>query len=214
MSAHPVRFLMRPYNKKSVGLDLSIDAIDFGSFFIKQNGFRLNLLSAMRMSASFPYILPATALPCEPPAYVIDGGALDNFGIVSVIKFLDNFKDWINQNTSGVVIIQTRDSQKDDEPQETKQKTFFQQLFQPIGTLYTNLENIQDFNNDQKLAYINEDLQGKIQFILFEYIPEKKTEKASMSLRLTAREKREILRALEMTNNTRSFEKLKRALAE
>lgn len=214
MSAHPVRFLMRPYNKKSAGLDLSIDAIDFGSFFVKQRGFHLNVLSAMRMSASFPYILPATALPCEPPAYVIDGGALDNFGIVSVIKFLDNFKDWINQNTSGVVIIQTRDSQKDDEPEETKQKTFFQQAFQPIGTLYGNLENIQDFNNDQKLSYINEDLQGKVQFILFEYIPEKKTEKASMSLRLTAREKKEILRALEMTNNTRSFEKLKRALAD
>lgn len=214
MSAHPVRFLMRPYNKKSAGLDLSIDAIDFGSFFMKQRGFHLNVLSAMRMSASFPYILPATVLPCEPPAYVIDGGALDNFGIVSIIKFLDNFKDWINQNTSGVVIIQTRDSQKDDEPEETKQKTFFQQVFQPIGTLYGNLENIQDFNNDQKLSYINEDLQGKVQFILFEYIPEKKTEKASMSLRLTAREKKEILRALEMTNNTRSFEKLKRALAE
>jgi hypothetical protein len=213
ISAHPVRFLMRPYNRKSAGLDLSIDAIDFGSFFARQKGFELNVLSAIRMSASFPYILPATILPCEPPAYVIDGGALDNFGIVSVMKFLINFKDWINENTSGVVIIQTRDSQKEEEPQETKQKTFIQQLLQPIGTLYSNLENIQDFSNDQKLAYINEELQGKIQFVLFEYIPEKKTEKASMSLRLTAREKREITRALEMTNNTRSFEKLKRLLA-
>ena len=52
-----------------------------------------------------------------------------------------------------------------------------------------------------------------MQFILFEYIPEKKTEKASMSLRLTAREKKEILHALELGNNSRSFEKLKRALA-
>ncbi len=213
MSAHPVRFLMRPYNKRSAGLDLSIDAIDFGSFFAKQRGFQLDVLSAMRMSASFPFILPSTILPSDPPTYVIDGGARDNFGIVSVMKFLINFKDWINQNTSGVVIVQTRDSQKDDEPEETKQKTFLQEVFQPIGSLYTNLENVQDFNNDQKLAYINEELGGKVQFILFEYIPEKKTEKASMSLRLTAREKKEILHALELGNNSRSFEKLKRALA-
>ncbi|MBX2908777.1 MAG: patatin-like phospholipase family protein [Chitinophagales bacterium] len=213
MSAHPVRFLMRPYNKRSAGLDLSIDAVDFGSLFKEQNGANLDVLSAMRMGATFPYILPATILPCEPPTYLVDGGALDNFGVMSVTKFLITFRDWINQNTDGVVIIQTRDAQKDEEPGEVKQKTFIQQTFQPLEALYANLENIQDFNTDRDLALINESLKGKLQFILFEYIPEKKTEKASMSLRLIAREKKEILKALELGNNSRSFEVLKRALA-
>lgn len=214
ISSQPVRFLMRPYNKRSVGLDLTIDAIDFRIFFAQQNGAQLNVLSAMRMGASFPFILPSTILPCEPPAYVIDGGALDNFGMTSVTKFLINFKDWINKNTSGVVIIQTRDSQKDEAPEKTKQLTLFQRAFQPVETIFGNMENIQDFENDQKMAYINEELQGKIQFVLFEYIPEKKTEKASMSLRLTAREKNEIFHALELGNNSRSFEILKRALSD
>lgn len=213
MSAHPIRFLMRPYNKRSAGLDLSIDAVDLGSLFKDQNGANLNVLSAMRMGASFPYILPATIMPCEPATYLVDGGALDNFGVMSVSKFLITFKDWINQNTDGVVLIQTRDSQKDDDPGEVKQKTFIQQTFQPLEALYANLENIQDFNTDRDLAFINEALNGKLQFILFEYIPEKKTEKASMSLHLIAREKKEILKALELGNNSRSFEILKRTLA-
>ncbi|MCS6818371.1 MAG: patatin-like phospholipase family protein [Chitinophagales bacterium] len=214
MSSQPVRFLMRPFNKRSAGLELSIDAVDFAALFKQQHGRRLHLLSALRMGASFPYILPATVLPSEPPVYVIDGGAVDNFGIHSVLKVIMNFKEWINQNTSGVVIIQTRDAQKEEEPENTRRNTFFRKLFKPIGTLYANLENIQDFNNDPKIAYLNEELYGKIKVILFEYIPEKKTEKASMSLRLTAREKREILKALYSANNNRSFEKLKRILAD
>ena len=214
MSAHPVRFLMRPNNRKSYSLELSVDAIDFGSFFKAQHGNRLRILSAARMNASFPFILPPTVLPCEPPAYVFDGGAIDNFGIETTLRFLTTFKDWINENTSGVVILQTRDSQKDEEPEATRQQTFFQSTFQPLGSFYNNLENAQDYHNDNKMAFVNEELKGKIQFILFEYIPEKKTEKASMSLRLTAREKKEIIKALARPNNVRSFELLKKALAD
>jgi hypothetical protein len=214
MSAHPVRFLMRPYSKRSHTLDLSIDGIDFCNLFKQQQGYELRLLSAARMNASFPFILPQTILPSEPPAYVFDAGAIDNFGIETTIKFLTVFKDWINENTSGVVILQTRDSQKEEEPQETRQKTFLQSVSQPLGSFYNNLENIQDYHNDTKLGFVNDLLKGKIQFILFEYIPEKKTEKASMSLRLTSREKREILNSLSRPNNTRSFELMRKALGE
>jgi hypothetical protein len=214
MSPHPVRFLMRSYGKRNFNLDLSVDGVDFCNFFKQQKGYDLRLLSAARMNASFPFILPHTILPSEPPAYVFDGGAIDNFGIETTIKFLTVFKDWINENTSGVVILQTRDSQKEEEPQEKGSKTFLQSVSQPLGSFYNNLENIQDNHNDTKLAYINDLLNGKIQFILFEYIPEKKTEKASMSLRLTSREKREILNSLSRPNNTRSFDLMRKALTE
>ncbi len=214
MSAHPVRFLMRPCSKRSYNLDLSIDGVDFCNLFKQQQGYELRLLSAARMNASFPFILPHTILPSEPPTYVFDGGAIDNFGVETTIKFLTVFKDWINENTSGVVILQTRDSQKEEEPQETRQKTFLQSVSQPLGSFYNNLENIQDNHNDTKLAYVNDLLNGKIQFILFEYIPEKKTEKASMSLRLTSREKREILNSLYRPNNTRSFDLMRKALTD
>jgi len=214
MSPHPVRFLMRSHSKRNLNLDLSVDGVDFCNFFKQQKGYDLRLLSAARMNASFPFILPYTILPSEPPAFVFDGGAIDNFGIETTIKFLTVFKDWINENTSGVVILQTRDSQKEEEPQEKGSKTFLQSVAQPLGSFYNNLENVQDNHNDTKLAYINDLLNGKVQFILFEYIPEKKTERASMSLRLTSREKREILNSLSRPNNTRSFELMRKALTE
>ncbi len=214
ISPHPVRFLMKPQTRSKYNLDLAIDGVDFGSFFKEQHSSELRLLSAVRMGASFPFILPHTILPSEPPAYVFDGGAIDNFGLETTIKFLTVFKDWINENTGGVVILQTRDSQKDEEPQETRQKTFLQSVSQPLGALYNNLENMQDNHNDTKLAFINNELKGKIQYIIFEYVPEKKTEKASMSLRLTKREQREIINSLSRPNNTRSFELMRKALED
>ena len=129
ISAQPVSFLMRPFGKNAEGNDLEVDGIDFCRFFEKQDGKNLLLTSAMRMDATFPFILPNPVLPSDPPTSVMDGGIVDNTGAEVTFRLLQTFKEWINENTAGVVVIQIRDSQKQSEPEEQEQKTFSRALW-------------------------------------------------------------------------------------
>ncbi len=214
ISPQPVSFLMRPYGKNAADNNLEIDGIDFCRFFKKQGGENLLVTSAMRMDATFPFILPNAALPSEPTTYAMDGGALDNTGVETTFRFLQTFKDWINQNTSEVVVIQIRDDKKQDEPDAQEQKTLFARLTDPLGTVYTNMDNMQDFLIDQKLNYMDEELSGKLHFVFFEYTSEKKDDKAAMSMHISSRDKNDILRSLNRANNVAAFNKLKKLLEE
>ncbi|MCS6934103.1 MAG: hypothetical protein NZM35_03000 [Chitinophagales bacterium] len=213
ITPHPVSFLMRYPNTDSVDAELDIDAIDFCRMFKNHSGEQLLVTSAMRMDATFPLVFPNPVLPTEPPTYVMDGGALDNFGIETTLRFIQTFKYWINTYTDGVVILQIRDTEKFDEPKETRQKTVFSRLTDPIGTVYRNLENMQDFLTDQRLSDLDHELRGKINLVLFEYIPEKEDKKAAMSMHLTTRDKNELLQSVYRPNNQRAFAKLKGLLA-
>jgi hypothetical protein len=68
--------------------------------------FRLS--TAIRMSASFPYISPAVNLPTVPPRRVVDAGYYDNFGINIAMSWVSRHRQWLLENTSGVVLIQVR----------------------------------------------------------------------------------------------------------
>lgn len=209
ISPHPVSFLMRPYAGENINNTLDVDAIDFCRFFEKQGGGDLLITSAMRMDATFPFILPNPELPSEPATYVMDGGALDNFGTETTLRFLKTFKNWINENTSGVVIIQIRDTEKFEEPEATPRKTIFSRLTDPLGTVYRNMENMHDFLTDHRLNDVDEDLKGKINFVLFEYTTEHTDQKAAMSMHLNSRDKIDILRSVHRPNNKRAFDELR-----
>ncbi|MDB5280993.1 MAG: hypothetical protein JWO06_68, partial [Bacteroidota bacterium] len=214
ISPQPVSFLMRPFGKNAEGNQLAVDGIDFCKFFEKQGGQNLLVTSAMRMDATFPFILPNPVLPTDPPTYVMDGGALDDIGVETTFRFLQTFKDWINQNTRGVVVIQMRDGEKSEEPEEQLQKTVFSRLFDPLGTVYNNMDNMQNFLVDQKLNYMDDELRGKLNFVSFEYTTDKKDEKAAMSMHLTSRDKNDIIKSLGRSNNVAAFNKLKLLMAE
>ena len=209
ISPHPVSFLMRPHGKNALDNNLEIDGIDFCKFFAEQEGENLLVTTAMRMGATFPFILPNPVLPSNPPTYVMDGGALDNTGVETTFRFLQTFKDWINENTSEVVVIQIRDSEKQGEPEEEPQKTVFARLTDPLGTVYTNMDNMQDFFTDQKLNYLDDELSGRLRFVLFEYTTEKKDDKAAMSMHISSRDKADILRSLHRSNNVSAFNKVR-----
>jgi hypothetical protein len=212
ISSQPISFLMRPIGKYTTNRDLAIDGIDFCRYFNKQNGKQLKVLSALRMNATFPFILPNSVLPTDPTTFVLDGGALDNTGAETTFRVLQIFKDWINNFTSGVVIIQVYDGAKSEENKEMEKHSWFSKLLNPLGTVFGNTFAVQDFIVDQKLGYMNEELNGKVQVISFEYIPEKKNEKAALSLHLTAKEKYNILSAVSQPNNRKAFKLLQESL--
>ncbi len=214
-------------------LNPEIKGIDFQRFFQQQKASNLRFLSALRLGASFPYITPNVTLPSDPPMEIMDSGISDNFGISDALHFLYVFKDWIAENTSGVVIVAIRDSE-DDEPIEKNVSTsFFQRIFTPISSVYNNLGNIQDINNDNLLEQAHSWFNNDISCIEFEYvsrsifehtpeeadahtdkqIKDEAIERASLNWRLTSREKRNIQRNFYSEQNRKSLSDLRDILS-
>jgi hypothetical protein len=209
ITPQPVSFFMRPVGRYTTNRNLEIDAIDFCRFFKAQQGDNIKLLSALRMNATFPLILPNAALPTEPKTYILDGGAIDNLGYEPTFRLMGTFRDWINENTSGVVIVQIRDGAKhEEEDYSVAKEDLLTMITNPLGTIFNNHMSNENFAIDQKLGYLNESLHGKVQMISFEYTAEKQDEKAALSLHLTEREKASILRALHRPNNVDAFKLL------
>jgi hypothetical protein len=85
------------------------EAVEFFRIFPEaQSSF--NLGTAVRMSATFPIILPAVQLPTQPTRRVVDAGYYDNYGVSVAIRFLQqqHVMSWIRRCTSGVRLVQIR----------------------------------------------------------------------------------------------------------
>jgi hypothetical protein len=87
ISTQPVRFMMQPLKKDNNLSPYAIDGLDFQSFFAKQNAQDLQFLTAIRMNASFPFVLPSIEMPSKPDIDVMDGGLRDNFGHETSLRF-------------------------------------------------------------------------------------------------------------------------------
>ena len=77
--------------------------------FFPHAGSAFTVGTAARMSASFPYIMPAVELPTNPPLRVVDAGYYDNFGVGVAATWLFTHRKWVRDHCSGVVVIQIRD---------------------------------------------------------------------------------------------------------
>ena len=152
-------------------------------------------------------------LPTTPEINILDGGALDNLGSEPTFRIMSTFRDWINRNTSGVVIIQIWDATKHEEKNTgIDKKDFFTMLTNPLGTILNNQMNNQHFQQDQKLGYTNEALDGKVQMISFEYVAEEESKKAALSFHLTQREKDDIRYSLDRPANAKAYQLLEEAI--
>ncbi|NJN78446.1 MAG: patatin-like phospholipase family protein, partial [Saprospiraceae bacterium] len=186
------------------------DGIDFYHFFKNQSPENLKFTSALRMNATYPYILPNVHLPSLPPIEVVDAGWRDNVGVDIPIRFAHIFKDWIQENTSGVVFIQIRASEKVDASKVlTSNPGIIKSLINPLG-LASQFMGMQDYNQDAALDYIQE-IYGNhpTEIISFMYRPSKLNEKASMSFHLTEKEKEDIINAIYLDENQASLERLR-----
>ncbi|NJM24527.1 MAG: patatin-like phospholipase family protein [Bacteroidia bacterium] len=104
-----------------------VSGFDFHRLFADQGAEDLRFLSALRMSATFPYITPNTTLPTEPPINIMDAGISDNFGVTDAVRFLFAFREWIAENTSGCHLrvhtrfaqAQQNNSHRGDKPSST-----------------------------------------------------------------------------------------------
>jgi len=202
-----------------------VSGVDFQRFFKDQGSERLRFLSALRMSATFPYITPNTSLPTEPPIQMMDAGISDNFGLSDAVRFVYAFREWINENTSGVIFVSIRDSPKLQTIVAKKGQTILDAITQPISSVYNNFENFQDITSDLLIGQAHSWLKAPIDRVDIQYQAESYVDilegmdsirqnnaRASLSWRLTTREKEGIVENINSPKNKSEIEKLKRLL--
>lgn len=85
----------------------SLSAVEFFRLFPRAHDFRAT--TAIRMSASFPWVSPAVNLPTLPPRRVVDAAYYDNYGVNLSALWLSKMSSWLQEHTSGVLVVQIRD---------------------------------------------------------------------------------------------------------
>lgn len=218
ISPHSMSYLGSSTMGKT-GLGEKKQSIDFRRFFAAHDPENLRFLSALRMSATFPFITPNVELPSVPVMETMDTGLSDNFGIQDALRFLYVFQDWVAKNTSGVVLVFIRDSEKSTEIPQTELPRIFEKIFNPLKNIYSNWDNVQTIQNEVLFNYMIESMPFEMERIEFEYAPEQvqvqelsgsqeTMQRASLNWRLTAREKRSILSSIATQKNRRSIDRL------
>ncbi|MCB0495162.1 MAG: patatin-like phospholipase family protein [Cyclobacteriaceae bacterium] len=200
--------------------DKLAEGIDFRRFFKQQGADSLRFLSALRMGASFPYITPNITLPSEPPLEIMDSGITDNFGISDALRFLYAFRTWIAENTSGVLLISVRDSEKEIEILSRQNLSLTEKVVTPIQSVYDNFANLQSVANDSKIEYAKSWFNNELDVITFQYIPTydplvqnpQDVKRASLNWRLTSREKQNVIYSINSVNNQKAVGRLQTLL--
>lgn len=213
VSTHPARFLMKPRNDSANITRVDPDAVDFHSFFSKQDAMNMNILSALRMNATFPYVLPNVWLPTNPVIDVMDAGLRDNFGQEGCLRFVDVFKDWLKKNTGKVILLQLRDRSLSDWDKPFEGNSLISLLTKPFLILQNNWYKMQDYYQHDQLQLLSDAYGPGFQSITLQYVPSQQDAPASLSFHLTAAEKRDIALALDNPANKKEFERLKQNMS-
>lgn len=209
ISSSPASFLARgseiteQYVSKASG-------IEFRRMFADQHADSLHFVSALRMNATFPLVLPQVTLPSEPEMFVMDAGAIDNYGVTTAVQYLFEFREWFAKNSDGVLIVQIRDNKRLDPIQDVAEKGFINRTFSPLGRGYKSMVESREMAYDRLLEAAGEWFDGKLEIVSFEYPKETSDKPASISFHLTEREKQSILRSLSHDHNQSSLEIIRR----
>lgn len=210
ISAQPVSFLMRPVKDTSANVTADPDAVDFTALFKQQQPYNLHILSALRMNATFPYVLPDVLLPSNPAIDVMDAGLHDNFGQSTSLRFISTFSKWLAENTSRVVLVQIRDRPLSDWDSTVAPVSITDFITQPLTLLQNNWFKLQDYYQADQAAYMAQMPGIKFKRLLFVYEPAGNKASASLSFHLTNAEKVDIAAALYNEFNQKTFAEIKR----
>ena len=232
ISPQPVSYMCTAPKDSLNFINEKAKGVDFRRYFAVQNADSLRFLSALRMGATFPYITPNMSLPSDPAIQIMDSGISDNFGVADAVHFCLIFREWINENTSGVVFVSLRDSEKEEPVVKEENLSLIGKFISPIKYIYRNWSNVQDLNNDEQIAHTQAFLQVPVDRVDLQYIPRalfydvkqdlfvedpsteevQTLERASLNWRLTTREKESIRENIRIRENQEQLQHLKELL--
>ncbi len=214
ISAQPVSYMMIEPAGIEVPNALQVDAVDYGWLFRKQGAQNLRFTTALRMNATYPYVLPNVYLPSEPAIEVLDAGFRDNFGLKSATRFVHVFQEWIKENTSGVVFVVVRAFDRQRSIEATDNRGIFETFLNPLEIAF-KVMSLQDYEHDSDLGFIF-DLLGKENFdiVRFTYQPSEELKDSPISFYLTERERKDVIRAITAKESLGSLERLRKLIQQ
>ncbi len=213
ISPHGVSFMMTAPIGVLQPEAVEIDAVDFGRLLHYQGASNLRYLTALRMNASYPFVLPTVHLPTKPGIELMDAGFRDNYGLLSAARFIQVFHEWIQEHTSGVILVQINTSEKIEIISPSDRKGVISSLFNPLDVA-GQLLSLQEFEQDASIGFVF-DLLGaeRFQVVRFLYRPMQNTKVAAgISFHLSKGEKRSVLQAWQLEENQKSVKILQQAL--
>lgn len=212
ISTQPMSFLMRPAYDSNHVMDAEPDAVDYQAMFTKQDPLNLRMLTALRMNATFPYVLPNVWLPSDPVIDVMDAGIRDNYGQETALRFIQVFQQWIRENTSGVVLIHIRDRKTGGWEHPYESTNITELATKPMLLLEYNWFKMQEYSQNDLMGLAQSMMGNYFYNFCFQYIPEKNDARAALNFHLTKSEKKDIAGALGSAGNQQTFIQFKQLM--
>ncbi len=176
------------------------DAIEFLRLFEGQDPGNLRFTTALRMSATFPFITPPIELPSEPMMSVIDAGARDNNGFELSLRYLYTFREWVAANYEKVVIVQINsDRAREITIAPIDDLSLVQKLTEPIGGVVRSFANMQEFQHAWFKNQFTDWADFDIEIIRFQLLEQ--TEDVALSWHLTKQEKMYVEKSISNPRN-------------
>ncbi|MEM9836280.1 MAG: hypothetical protein AAF828_07245 [Bacteroidota bacterium] len=215
ISPQGTSYLMTSTAGRQTQNPLQPDAVDLAALLGKEQRDSLRFLTALRMNATYPYVLPFVQLPTTPAVKVMDAGYRDNYGILTASRFVQVFADWIKDSTCEVLLIQISafKGEQNSRDQNANQG-LLESLFAPLG-LAQNFTSVQSHEQENTLSYLYETL-GPDHFKLIRFNYEEASDdelRASISFHLTQTEKAEIIEAIHLPEHRENIEAVRRFFA-
>ncbi len=212
MAANSVGYLTRPVTSLGDTTLPAIDGVDFNTFFADRHPERLRLATALRMNATFPYILPVTRMPTQPAMNLMDAGLRDNFGVEVGMRYLTALRSWLAVHTRDVVFLQIRDSREHQVFPPTDQAGLGGLLLDPATVITHKWEPFQSYYG----GYLRDVAAGlfgpRFHYLRFQYMPRIPDKPAALNFHLSSREKEDLLRASDHPLNRAAEDSLKHIL--
>ena len=122
---------------------------------------KLRISTVARMNATFPWVTSAALLPSHPRRRIVDAGYYDNYGVNIAAAWLTKNAAWLRDNTSGVLLVQLRDSHLDSRHWNVLTPDgpgYFHEWFSAVTTPIEAFLNVQDssmsFRNDGEISLL------------------------------------------------------------
>jgi hypothetical protein len=212
ISPQPVSYLMQPGLGGRLTGQTEIDGVDFSRMFAGQDADSFAFSTGLRMNCTYPLVLPNVWMPTRPSIEVMDAGLRDNYGSGLAVRFVQTFRDWIQEHTGGVVFVQMRSWEKINDISPSDRKGVVNNLLTPAGSV-NNVVIMQDYEQDQMLTMLSDILgKNRVEIVRFTYRPVRKQREASLSFHLSKREKMDISEAFQLPENQAALRALKQVL--
>ena len=212
ISTHNLAFLCTN-PKRPLGLKTSFENVDYQSFFADNSKKNLRFSTILRMNATFPFVLPMVTMPTTPSMHLMDAGLRDNYGGKITLEMLYKMRNWISKNTSGVIVLQIRDTKKLLRGDIVRNVSLIDKFTLPFGNMYGNFPKTQDFDQEEMMRIAVSGFGFRVNFVSFNLLEEQK-KRISLSWHLTSQEKARVNKAFYSRGNKFAMFELNRLLKE